>query len=307
MSQDSPATVRTPRKRRTATRQRGGNGAGRGPGAEPASESVTAPAPNGDSLGVDAIADPLRLHNAMRQLGSRLAADPTPLVDTWLGLGRSWAKLWAYGAARMVGVETEPVARPDGTDRRFRDCAWNDLPWLDVLKQAYLVNARACTALPGRVRGLDESSRSRLEFATRQVADALSPTNFFPTNPEALRAACESGGKSAVDGMKLLLRDLDPEAGRLNVRMCPPDAFRVGETLAVTPGKVVFQNDLMQLIQYAPATEVVHRRPMLLVPPWMNKFYIMDLRPGNSMVEWLVARGHTVFIISWMNPGLVVR
>ena len=302
MSQDSPATVRTTRKRRTATRRRGGNGAGHGPGAEAASAPVAAPAPNGISLGVDAMADPLRLHDATRQLGFRLAADPTPLVDTWLGLGRSWAKLWAYGAARMLGVETEPVARPDEADRRFRDRAWNDLPWLDVLKQAYLVNARACTALSDRVSGLDESSRSRLEFATRQVADALAPTNFFATNPEALRTACESGGKSVLGGMKRFLRDLDPETGRLDVRMCPPDAFAVGETLATTSGKVVFQNELIQLIQYAPATPSVHRRPLLLVPPWMNKFYIMDLRPGNSMVEWLVGQGHTVFIISWVNP-----
>ena len=246
--------------------------------------------------------DPLRLTDAVRQLGSGLAADPSPLVDTWLGLGGSWAKIWAYGVSRMVGAEAEPIARPDENDRRFRDRAWDEVPWLDMLKQAYLVNARACTALPGRVQGIDESTRSRLEFATRQVADALAPTNFFLTNPEALRTACESGGTSALDGMKQFLADLDPEAGRLNVRMCPPDAFKVGETLAVTPGKVVFQNDLMQLIQYAPATEAVHRRPMLLIPPWMNKFYIMDLRPGNSMVEWLVARGHTVFIISWVNP-----
>ena len=260
------------------------------------------PAPGAEASGAEALLDPLRLRDAAYRLGSRLADDPSPLVDTWLDLAQSWGALWTYGAARMAGAEAVPVVRPDADDRRFRDPAWNEVPWLDVLKQAYLVNARVCTALPGRVAGLDESARNRLEFAARQVADALAPTNFFPTNPDAVRTAVESGGASAVDGMQRFLRDLDPKTGRLDVRMCPPDAFRVGETLAVSPGKVIFRNDLMELIQYAPATPAVHRRPLLLVPPWMNKFYVMDLRPGNSMVEWLVGQGHTVFVISWVNP-----
>ena len=246
--------------------------------------------------------DPLRLNGAMQRLWSGLVADPSPLATTWLGLAQSWAELWAYGIARMVGADAEPVARPDKDDRRFRDHAWDGVPWFDVLKQAYLVNARACTSVPGAVAGLDESSRRRLEFAARQVTDGFSPTNFFPTNPEAIRTAIESGGASAVNGIRQFLRDLDVETGRLDVRMCAPDAFTVGETIAATPGKVVFQNDLIQLIQYAPATPAVRRRPLLLIPPWMNKFYVMDLRPGNSMVEWLVGEGHTVFIISWVNP-----
>ena len=267
-------------------------------------EPGTGPRPTAGAgwLGADAFLDPLRLKDAMGQLGSRLTADPSPLVGTWLDLATSWGALWTYGAARMVGAEVAPVARADENDRRFRDRAWDDLPWLDVLKQAYLVNSRACAALPAEVPGLDKSSRRRIEFATRQIAHTLAPTNFLPTNPEAVRAAVESGGASAADGMRHLLSDFDPKTGRLNVRMCAPDAFVVGETIAATPGKVIFQNDLIQLIQYAPATPAVHRRPLLLVPPWMNKFYVMDLRPGNSMVEWLVGQGHTVFIISWVNP-----
>ena len=259
-------------------------------------------APNPGSLDPDALFDPLRLNDAMRQLWSGLAADPSPLAATWLDLAQSWAKLWTYGAARMAGADAEPVVRPDEDDRRFRDHAWDDVPWLDVLKQAYLANARACAALPHEVAGLDESSRRRLGFAVRQMTDALAPTNFFPTNPEAIRAAFESAGASAVKGMRQFVRDLDPDTGRLDIRMCAPDAFTVGETIAATPGKVVFQNDLIQLIQYTPATETVRRRPMLLIPPWMNKFYVMDLRPENSMVEWLVGQGYTVFIISWVNP-----
>ena len=310
MNQDSAGMERSPQAPPTAPRRRNGAGAGAGNDsrpaphndARPASHNGSRPAPRNGALGTDALLDPLRLNDATRQLWSRLAVDPSPLVGTWAELAQSWSALWTYGATRTIGVEAEPVARPDDTDRRFRDSAWDEVPWLDVLKQLYLVNARACTALPARVAGLDESSRSRLEFAARQVADALAPTNFFPTNPDAVRTAFESGGESAVNGVKHFLRDLDPETGRLDIRMCPPDAFKVGETIAVTPGKVVFRNDLIQLIQYAPATAAVHRRPLLLIPPWMNKFYVMDLRPGNSMVEWLVGQGHTVFIISWVNP-----
>ena len=255
----------------------------------------------GDRLAGVAL-DPLRLNDAAWRLGRRLADDPAPFVRSWLDLAQSWGDLWSYAAARMLGAGAEPVARPAAGDRRFRDDAWETVPWFDVLKQAYLVNARACTAFPGTVSGLDESSRDRLEFAAGQVADALAPTNFLPTNPQALRSAVETGGASAVDGMCRFLRDFDPYTGRLDVRMCDRDAFRVGETVAATPGKVVFQNDLIQLIQYAPSTVSVRRRPLLVVPPWMNRYYVMDLRPGNSMVEWLVRKGHTVFIISWVNP-----
>ena len=292
MNHDAAGTDRSPGFPRTAPRR--GEAAETGNASRSASRNRT--------LSADALLDPLRLNEATRQLWSRLALDPSPLVGTWAELAQSWSALWRYGSARMAGVEAEPVARPDHDDRRFRGRDWDEVPWLDVLKQFYLVNARACTALPARVAGLDESSARRLEFTARQVTDALAPTNFFPTNPDAVRTAFESSGESAVKGVRHFLRDLDPETGRLNVRMCPPDAFRVGETIAVTPGKVVFQNDLVQLIQYAPATATVRRRPLLLIPPWMNKFYVMDLRPGNSMVEWLVGRGHTVFIVSWVNP-----
>ena len=294
MNEPSTGTHRSTDEPRFASRRRNAAGAGTGNGSRPT------PGTRSSATGV--FPDPLRLNDALGQLRSGLAADPSPLIDTWFDLARSWANLWAYGAARMVGADAEPVARPDADDRRFRDLAWDEVPWLDVLKQAYLVNARAWTELPDEVPGLDESIRRRLRFATQQLADALAPTNFFPTNPEAVRAAIESRGASAVDGMRRFLQDLDPKTGRLNVRMCAPDAFKVGETIAVTPGKVVLRNDLIQLIQYAPATTTVRRRPLLLVPPWMNKFYVMDLRPGNSMVEWLVGRGHTVFVISWVNP-----
>ena len=187
--------------------------------------------------GAGALLDPLRLNDAVRCLWSRLAADPAPLVDTWLELAQSWTALWSYGAARIAGADADPVARADGNDRRFRDDAWDDVPWFDLVKQAYLVNARACTALPARVAGLDESVRNRLEFAARQVTDALAPTNFFATNPVAIRTAFESNGTSAIDGVKHYLRDFDPETGGLNVRMCPPDAFHGGRDRRRDPGQ----------------------------------------------------------------------
>ena len=292
MNHDSAGMGHPPGSSRAAPQRCDGTEAG----------NASRPASRNGTLAADALPDPLRLNEATRQLWSRLALDPSPLVGTWAELAESWSALWRYGSARMAGVEAEPVARPAHDDRRFRGRDWDEVPWLDVLKQFYLVNARACTALPARVAGLDESSARRLEFAARQVTNALAPTNFFPTNPDAVRTAFESSGESMVSGLRHFLHDLDPQTGRLNVRMCPPDAFKVGETIAVTPGKVVFQNDLVQLIQYAPATAAVRRRPLLLIPPWMNKFYVMDLRPGNSMVEWLVGRGHTVFIVSWVNP-----
>ena len=295
MNHDSAEAARAPREPGVTSRRP----IGRNP--DTGSRQAPGAGPFG-AFGADRFLDPLRLNDATWRLGSRLAADPSPLADTWLDLAESWGKLWAYGAARMACVDVEPVARPDGNDRRFRDPAWDDVPWLDVLKQAYLINARACTSLPTQVAGLDAPSQDRLGFAARQVTDALAPTNFLPTNPEAIRTAVESGGASTVNGIRQFLRDLDPVTGRLDVRMCAPDAFVVGESIATTPGKVVFRNDLMQLLQYAPTTRRVRRRPMLLIPPWMNKFYVMDLRPGNSMVEWLVGRGHTVFIISWVNP-----
>src|SRR6202023_2461410 len=141
-----------------------------------------------------------------------------------------------------------------------------------------------------------------VDFYTRQFVDAIAPSNFLLTNPEVLRTTLESGGENLVRGLQNLLGDLERGKGRLSIRMTDTEAFRIGENIAVTPGKVVYQNDLMQLIQYAPTTEKVKRRPLLIIPPWINKFYILDLRPRNSFIRWAVEQGHTVFVISWVNP-----
>ncbi len=294
----------TPRGRERAPRRRNGSDATAGEGTVAGSGETAAggcPDLGVGPVGVVRLIDPLHLGAATGRFWSRLAAEPSHLIGAQIDLASAWGALWTYGASCLLGIGAEPVAQPDEDDRRFLDRAWNDLLGFDLLKQAYLVNARACASLPADA-GLDARDRSKIEFAARQVIDALAPTNFFPTNPEALRTAFESGGASIVNGVAHFLRDIDPETGRLDVRMCAPGSFVVGESVAATPGKVVFRNDLIELIQYAPATPSVRRRPLLLVPPWMNKFYVMDLRPENSMVRWLVDRGCSVFMVSWVNP-----
>ena len=194
------------------------------------------------------------------------------------------------------------MIEPAPEDRRFRDQAWSDNTLFDFIKQSYLLTARWLQGTVRDVEGIDERTARKVDFYTRQFVDAMAPSNFVMTNPEVLRATIESRGENLVNGLKNLLDDLERGKGRLAIRMTDMAAFKIGENIAVTPGKVVYQNDLMQLIQYAPTTEKVKRRPLLIIPPWINKFYILDLRPRNSFIRWAVEQGHTVFVISWVNP-----
>ncbi len=271
---------------------------GSGAAADKASQSRRR-SPFGESF---ALPDPLCIHDAWRKSLVGLCERPGYLFDVQREFLESWGALSNSFARRMTGFEAAPAASPKADDRRFVDPMWQESLWFDFLKQAYLVNARACTSFVAGAPGLDERSRLRLDFFLRQTLDALAPTNFLATNPKALRTAFESGGASVLAGMRNALRDLDPISGRLENPMCAPDAFEVGRSIAATPGKVVFRNALIELIHYAPTTAKVRRRPLLLIPPWMNKFYVMDLSPRNSMVKWLTERGHSVFIVSWFNP-----
>ncbi len=248
------------------------------------------------------VADPLGLSEALLKLSASLWTNPAPLAQAQLGLWWDYVELAQQAVQKMLGQEVAPVVSPEQGDRRFHDAAWDENAIFDLVKQSYLLCARAWVGLVTEAENLDERTRAKLEFATRQIADALSPSNFAATNPQVLRETMSSGGRNLLDGLNNLLRDLQASGGRFRVSMTDRDAFEVGRDLAVTAGKVVYQNELMQLIQYAPTTEQVHRRPLLVIPPWMNKFYVLDLRPGNSMVQWLVDQGHTVFIISWVNP-----
>ncbi len=246
--------------------------------------------------------DPLGLAQASLELSRAAWANPGRLAAAQLALWSDYAQLAQRTALRLMGVETDPVIEPEDGDRRFRHAGWDDNPAFDVIKQAYLLTARAWVDLVKDFDGLDERTQQKLAFSIGQMADALSPSNFALTNPEVLQVTAETGGKNLIDGMGNLISDLADGDGQLDIKTTDHEAFEVGVNLAVTPGKVVYQNDLMQLIQYAASTEQVYRTPLLIMPPWMNKYYIMDLRPGNSMVEWLVNQGHTVFMVSWVNP-----
>ncbi|MBI5162792.1 MAG: class I poly(R)-hydroxyalkanoic acid synthase [Magnetospirillum sp.] len=247
-------------------------------------------------------ADPLNIGNAFFDMTSKMMSDPARLVEANLSLWQDYMALWQNTAKRMMGEVPEPVAKPDPTDRRFKDEMWEENEVFDYIKQSYLLSARWVQGLVTGVEGLDDHSAQKVDFYTRQFVDAMAPSNFVLTNPEVLRTTIESGGENLVKGLNNLLDDLERGKGRLSIRMTDYDAFQVGENIAVTPGKVVFENDLMQLLQYDPTTGTVAEKPLLIVPPWINKYYILDLRPKNSFIKWAVDQGHTVFVISWVNP-----
>jgi len=248
------------------------------------------------------MASPVAIGSAFFEMTARMMSDPSRLVQAQLSLWNDYMTLWQRTAQRFLGGEAPPMIEPVPGDRRFRDAAWDENTLFDYIKQSYLLTARWLQKTVREVEGIDERTARKVDFYTRQFVDALAPSNFLMTNPEVLRATIESRGENLMHGLKNLLDDLERGKGRLAIRMTDTAAFHIGENIAVTPGKVVYQNDLIQLIQYAPTTAKVKRRPLLIMPPWINKFYILDLRPDNSFVRWAVGEGHTVFVISWVNP-----
>jgi polyhydroxyalkanoate synthase len=246
--------------------------------------------------------DPLNIGGAFLEMTARLMANPAHLVQAQIGFWQDYMTLWQNTARRMMGMESEPVIDAPSSDRRFKDDAWRDNEVFDFIKQSYLLSARYVHDVVKQVDGLDTKTAQKVDFYSRQFTDAMSPSNFLLTNPEVLRKTAETGGENLLKGLNNLLNDLEQGKGKLRIKMTDTDAFRVGDNIGVSPGKVVYQNDLMQLIQYTPSTETVLKRPLLIGPPWINKFYILDLRPKNSFVRWAVSQGHTVFVISWVNP-----
>jgi polyhydroxyalkanoate synthase len=246
-------------------------------------------------------ADPLNIGRAFMEMTARLIANPGRLMQAQLGFWQDYVTLWQNTTRRIMGIESEPVIDASG-DRRFKDEAWKENEVFDFIKQSYLLSARYVHDVVTHVDGLDSHTAQKVDFYSRQFMDAMSPTNFLMTNPEVLRKTAETGGENLLKGLNNLLGDLERGKGHLRIKMTDTDAFKLGGNIGVTPGKVVFQNDLMQLLQYTPTTEKVLKRPLLIVPPWINKFYILDLRPKNSFIRWAVSQGHTVFVISWVNP-----
>ncbi|MEQ9640786.1 MAG: class I poly(R)-hydroxyalkanoic acid synthase [Alphaproteobacteria bacterium] len=246
--------------------------------------------------------DPLNIGDAFMALTQQMLSDPQKLAQAQLSLWQDYLALWQQGAQRMLGQPAENLAEPAAGDRRFKDAAWQENQVFDFIKQSYLLTSRWMMDTVHEVDGLDQKSAKKVDFYTRQFIDAMSPSNFVMTNPEVLRTTLEQNGENLVRGLDHMLEDLERGKGKLAIRMTDMDAFQVGENVATTPGKVVWQTDLMQLIQYTPTTEKVYRRPLVIFPPWINKFYILDLRPDNSFIKWAVDQGLTVFVASWVNP-----
>ena len=246
--------------------------------------------------------DPLNIGGAFLEMTAKLMSNPAQLVQAQLGYWQDYLTLWQNTTRRMMGIESTPVIDGDPRDKRFQHDSWKQNEIFDFIRQSYLLSARYINDVVSKVDGLNPKTSQKIDFYSRQFVNALSPSNFVLTNPEVLRKTVESGGENLVRGLNNLLSDLEQGRGNLRIKMTDTEAFKVGENIAVSEGKVVFQNDLIQLIQYAPATETVHSRPLVIFPPWINKFYILDLRPKNSLVRYAVSQGHTVFMVSWVNP-----
>lgn len=249
------------------------------------------------------IPDPGVVGDAFAKLSQAMLADPTRLMQAQMRLWEQMGELWQRQVLRASGEEAAPLVQPDDADRRFKDEAWSNEAVFDFVKQSYLLTSRWLQSTVADVDNLDSGTKAKVEFYTRQFVDALSPTNFALTNPTVLKHAAETKGESLLKGLQHLLDDLERGRGDLRISMTREEAFQVGENIAVSPGQVVYENELMQLLQYTPSTAQVYRRPLLLVPPWINKFYILDLKPKNSFIKFAVDQGFTVFVISWANPG----
>lgn len=248
--------------------------------------------------------DPGKFQDAFFALMDKVLKSPEELIDVQVAFWKDYIKLCRASMDKMSGkVEKIPtVISPARSDKRFKDEAWNEVWVFDFLKQSYLLSSRYATTVMNKAHDLDPQTARKAEFFTRQIVDAMSPSNFWITNPEVLRTTIESKGDNLVKGLENLLADLERGNGELVINMSDKNAFNFGENIATTPGKVVYQNELMQLLQFSPTTEQVHKVPLLIIPPWINKYYILDLRDSNSMIRYLVSQGHTVFCLSWINP-----
>ncbi|MDI9246721.1 class I poly(R)-hydroxyalkanoic acid synthase [Marinobacter sp. CHS3-4] len=241
--------------------------------------------------------------NAYRAMAENFTLHPIRFLNLELGLVRNNARLGWYALNRMLGREDSRVVEPYLDDRRFEAEDWRQHLAYDLLVQFYLIQSRGLEEWADQVDPLPGAGHEQIRFYARQLCNAVAPSNFLLTNPEALRLTWETRGRNLIDGVRQFREDLKRNPNNFNVSMTDRSAFQVGENLATTPGKVVFQNEMMQLIQYSPTTETVAQRPVLVVPPWINKYYILDLKPKNSLIRWLVSQGLTVFMISWVNPG----
>jgi len=247
----------------------------------------------------DEVADAVR---TLGQVTEYWYADPQRTVEMQTRLGKSFLDLFASASRRLAGEPTDPVVKPDPRDKRFSDPEWSSNQYFDFIKQAYLIFADWAKYVVEHADQLDPAVRQKAEFYTRQIVNAFAPSNFIFTNPELLRTTLNRSAENLVRGAQMLAEDIEAGGGELKIRQSDMSQFEVGRNLAITPGKVIYQNPLMQLIQYTPSTDRVLKRPLLIVPPWINKYYVLDLTPEKSFIKWSVDQGLTVFVISWINP-----
>ncbi len=250
----------------------------------------------------EAALDPLHTREAYMEFLQHLWSDPQKLAAMQMEYWQDAMSLWQESSVRFMGGESKELFTPEKGDRRFKADSWQDSAVFDFIKQSYLLTSRWMEHVVEETEGLDDETKKKVNFSTQQFANAMAPGNFLMTNPEVLQETLDTGGENLLRGLENLIEDFERGGGQLRISTTDYDAFEVGENLATTPGKVVYQNDLMQLIQYEATTKKTFKRPLLIVPPWINKFYILDLRPDNSFIKWLVEQGHTVFTISWVNP-----
>src|SRR5436309_7203360 len=223
-------------------------------------------------------------------------------AELQMKIGKAYLDLWGSAVRRLAGEQVGPASSPAPRDKRFSDPEGKSNQFFDFVMQAYLLSTQWAHDLVRNAEGLDPHTRKKAEFYVQQITNALAPSNFVLTNPEVLRQTLATSGENLVRGMKMLTEDIEAGRGTLRIRQSDPSNLVVGVNMATTAGKVIFQNELMQLIQYEPTAETVLRTPLLIVPPWINKFYILDLKPEKSLIKWCVDQGVTVFVISWVNP-----
>jgi polyhydroxyalkanoate synthase subunit PhaC len=236
------------------------------------------------------------------QVAEYWLADPQRSLEAQSSLMKAYLDVWTGSVKRLSGESAEPTAKPELKDARFSDPEWSDNPFFDALKQSYLVTANWAQRMVRDAEGLDEHTRHKADFYVRQIAGAVSPSNFVLTNPQLIRETFASNADNLVRGARMLAEDIQAGGGALKIRQSDPSKFEVGRNLATTPGKVIFENELFQLLQYTATTEQVFAVPLLIVPPWINKFYVLDLTPEKSFIKWATDQGLTVFVISWVNP-----
>ena len=233
---------------------------------------------------------------------SEALRDPAKVLEHQLQFWSKSVTHFVEAQQALASGKLQAPAAPGPKDRRFANPLWDTHPYFNFVKQQYLINAAAVEQAIDDVTDMDSKEKQRLAYFSRQILDMMSPTNFLATNPDALEKAVETEGQSLVDGLENLISDLESNNGELIVKLADDKAFELGGNIATTPGKVIYRNKMMELIQYTPTTEKVHKIPIVLFPPWINKFYILDLKEQNSMVKWLVDQGHTLFVVSWVNP-----